>query len=332
MKSDVREIQSISPQIKNPIVAGGDVIEEKRISLEWLVAEYKRLFDIDITYLIPDNCILLSRYRCVASGYRFYEPASIVGDSKFYEKLQQFKWYYMPDKWEFHEALQHIPASDVIKVLEIGSAKGDFMNMLRLHNPNASVTGLELNENAAQEAIGRGLDAIVMSSNIHMRKNMNSYDVVVSFQVLEHVPNPMDILNDAVNMLKVGGKLIVCVPDNSRHAHKSIFLGADLPINMPPHHQGLWDIPSLAYLSKILPLQLNSIIVEPAIYSHHSNSYRGLLKKDLLNRFGKYIGWIIYAIARPFYNHALNHLNIFLPAHSLLAVFIKNITSEDHSV
>jgi hypothetical protein len=147
--------------------------------------------------------------------------------------------------------------------------------------------------------------------------------VGASFQVLEHIANPMDILSDSVNMLKVGGKLIICVPDNSMRAFKSIFVDDSQILNMPPHHQGLWDIPSLAYLNKILPIKLDVIMIEPAIYAHHRNSYRGILKRDLLRRYGKFLGMAIYSVARPFYNHALHHLSKYLPAHSIMAVYTK---------
>jgi 2-polyprenyl-3-methyl-5-hydroxy-6-metoxy-1,4-benzoquinol methylase len=311
-------------RIENPISIDCEAVEELRIEINWLIVEYKKRFGIDISNFIPGNCTQLVRYRCSTSGYRFYQPANIVGDSAFYEHLQKNEWYYMLDKWEFNEALNYIPADSEVKVLEIGSARGDFLNRLRVHNSAANIVGLELNEDAAAEASGRGLNVVVQSTSEHAQDNLSAYDVVVFFQVLEHISNPIEFLNDAISMLKTGGKLIICVPDNSQRAFNSIFVDAENILNMPPHHQGLWDIPSLAYLTKIQPLRLEAIVIEPAIYSHHSKSYRGLLKKDLVENYGKVLGMAMYAVARPFYNHALRHLNKYLPAHTVMAVYNKN--------
>jgi hypothetical protein len=124
-------------------------------------------------------------------------------------------------------------------------------------------------------------------------------------------------------MLKPGGKLLIGVPDNSDRATKSLFVAQENILNMPPHHQGLWDIVSLSYLTHVFPLKLESLKTEPAIASHHSNSYRHLIKASLANRFGKTLGILLYAIGRPFYDHALQHLNKYLPAHSIFAVYVK---------
>jgi len=131
------------------------------------------------------------------------------------------------------------------------------------------------------------------------------------------------LLNDAIHMLKPTGKLIIAVPDNSIRASHSLFVTEDNILNMPPHHQGLWDITSLCHLTKVLPLKLEYIATEPATASNHSNGYRALIKQDLLQRFGKHFGFMVYAFGRPFYNHALNRVNKYLPAHSVLAVYVK---------
>lgn len=307
---------------KTPIT-DGKATEESTIEISWLKAEYQKQFGIDISYLIPSSCTELVRYRCNASGYRFYEPTNIVGDGSFYEHLQKNEWYYKAEKWEFNEALKYIPTDREVKVLEIGAGRGDFLSQLRSHNSAAIGVGIELNQDAANIASARGLKVSVQTTREHAKENSNSYDAVISFQVLEHISNPIDVLADSINLLKEGGKLIVCVPDNSKRAHESIFVHEYSLLNMPPHHQGLWDIPSLSYLAKILPLRLDIIMIEPATYSHHSNAYRSLMKRDLLDRFGIVMGMALYSIARPFYDHALRHLCRYLPAHSILAVYTK---------
>jgi hypothetical protein len=126
-----------------------------------------------------------------------------------------------------------------------------------------------------------------------------------------------------LQLLKPGGRLIIGVPDNSVRAARGIIVGYDSVLNMPPHHQSLWDLPSLAFLAKLFPLRLDALLVEPATASHHSNTYRGLMKQDLRKRLGRVLGYGLYGLGRPFYDHALAQLNPHLPAHTVLAVYTK---------
>jgi len=322
--TEARDLQG-DENILSPIVKDGGVTQERRIDVSELRLAYKRSFDLDIDYLLPEGIEYITQYRCNQSGYRFYSPACIVGDSAFYDKLQEKDWYYESDKWEFREALKHIRKEGRVSVLEIGCARGDFLNMVHNYNVQASLTGLELNEKAAAEGRRRGFHVLTQSSEDHSRTQKADYEVVAGFQVLEHIPSPsmMDFLWGVSSMIKPGGKFIVSVPDNSYRASDSIFVNIEQALNMPPHHQGLWDIPSLAYLTKILPLRLDIIAVEPATAIHRSNSYRGIIKGDLIKRFGSLLGFAIYSVARPFYNHALKHLSKYLPGHTVLAVYSK---------
>lgn len=288
-----------------------------------LVDVYLDNYQCDISKYMDKNLVEVSLYQCLDSGFRFWWPNTIVGDGDFYKKLQEKDWYYKPDKWEFRESLKYIPLYNETSILEIGSARGDFLNLVHQHNPYAKLTGLELNQEAAADARRKGYDVFSRYLADHAKTNQSAYDVVASFQVLEHISKPMDFLRDALVMLKQGGTLIIGVPDNSKRAYPSIFIKPDADLNMPPHHQGLWDIPSLAFLTRVLPIHLGFIAVEPAIASNHSNSYRGLMKGDLIRHYGNILGIGIYALARPFYDHALKHLNKYLPAHTLLAVYRK---------
>ena len=40
----------------------------------------------------------------------------------------------------------------------------------------------------------------------------NSFDVVICSELLEHVPNPPDVLNEVYRVLRPGGLLLICVP------------------------------------------------------------------------------------------------------------------------
>jgi SAM-dependent methyltransferase len=310
-----------STVIRSPITGGTDVVIVRKVDCRNLIAEYKRILNLDISYLTRGHQEL-SLYKCDESGYRFYHPSDVVGDSEFYHRLESYEWYYMSSKWEFEESLKFIKAKSA--VLEIGSGSGAFLRAVMQRIPHAVCTGIEVNQHAADLARSHGINVVLETPSEHIKRHTSSYDVIACFQLLEHIPNPMQFLREGLVLLKHGGLLIIGVPDNSARSAQSIFLTTDNILNMPPHHQGLWDIPSLSFLAKVLPIRLEYMAIEPATAMHRSNSYRGIMKRDLMHRFGKYFGFMIYLVGRPYYNHALKHLNQYLPAHSVLAVFRKN--------
>lgn len=311
-------------KLKSPLTGSSNLTLINSININVVRKMYLDNYGLDIQYLIPEGYEFIERYRCNDSGLEFFYPNSIVGDSDFYNKLQEQTWYYLNNKWEFHEAINEFPQKENLTLLEIGCAKGDFLNIVRSKLPSSTLTGIELNRDAVLEAREKGLNVLEELSSEHSINNECKYDVIVSFQVLEHIANPLEILKDCIRMLKPGGRLIIGVPDNSKRAFPSLIVKSDTDLNMPPHHQGLWGIPSLTYLVRILPISLNNLIIEPAISSNHKNCYRLMIKNTIYKKYGKIFGLVIYAFGLPFIKYSLNRLGNHLPGHTILAVYTKN--------
>jgi hypothetical protein len=91
---------------------------------------------------------------------------------------------------------------------------------------------------------------------------------------------------------------------------------------MPPHHLGLWDAVSLSSLTNIYPLNLENLMVEPAAADNRKNAYRGVIKKDLQDKFGL-LGLAYYLAIRPVLIQTLNRLGSYLPGHTILASYVK---------
>ena len=173
------------------------------IKKEDLIFLNKKLTKEDFSYLIEKD---LNLFECQVCKLKFFAPM-IVGDEKFYNTLQKYDWYYSDVKKEFDVAKKYIQTND--KVLEVGSGKGNFAKYLRLND----YIGLDFSKEAKQLALNNGIkienETIEDFSKIHTEE----FDVVASFQVLEHVKNPTEFIESMLNALKKRGKLIIAVPN-----------------------------------------------------------------------------------------------------------------------
>lgn len=132
-------------KIKSPLTDSSEVKWEKDIDTDFIKEKYLQKFNIDVAPYF-NSIDKISVFVDNNTGYKFYYPYTVSGDDKFYEKLQEFDWYYMPWKWEHQLCAKLVNPGD--KVLEVGCAKGDFLQKLKELKENIDITGLELNESA----------------------------------------------------------------------------------------------------------------------------------------------------------------------------------------
>jgi SAM-dependent methyltransferase len=200
----------------------------------------------------------MSRLRCAECDLIYYDPANF-GDSNFYEELSKFLWYYEESKWEFDEAIKYILKLRPDSLLEIGCGKGVFLDKIRHVIKNAE--GLDINRDALEICKQKGLNVFYPPL-----PSDKSYDMVVLFEVLEHLDNPAEHIRDILKMLNPNGVLIIAVPNP-----EGIFKESSVPVllDMPPHHNTSWSENTFNYLAKINGLEKIGYATEPLRYVHY---------------------------------------------------------------
>jgi len=209
------------------------------LSSQQLIDLYENLVDIR-PYLKGVKSISLHENE---DGLMQWFPA-VLGDGIFYEALSNKIAHYYPDrKTEYTEAVKLVSSSS--RVLEIGCGEGFFGLLV---NPN-NWFGVDINKDALKKVSEKGLNCMQWDLDNNSIQDLpeNEYDIVCSFQAIEHMSNPAKLFTVASSLIGEKGALIVGAP-----SHDSILGMHPLsPLNLPPHHQTWWTDKAL----RLFPLK-----------------------------------------------------------------------------
>jgi len=242
-----------------PLCENTNISIVETIETAELIALYKSSYKTDVRpYFTGMNTLNLC--SCEACQLMFYSPL-VLGDGMFYDMLQKNKNYYPIHKQEFDIAKIYIQKTD--KVLEIGSGAGYFGDLIKVDN----YTGLEFSNDAIEAAHKKGLNIINESLAIHTQHHANSYDVVCSFQVLEHIADPNNFIADCIKCLKPNGKLIFAVPSEGSFLSNA----PNQFLNAPPHHATRWRDATFEKITTLFDVKL--IAIKHDVFWENSRRY-----------------------------------------------------------
>jgi len=92
------------------------------------------------------------------------------------------------------------------RVADFGCGSGDFLKLVQPYCKE--IVGVELQQNYIDELISLGIPS---ANSIDAIKD-SSLDIIVSFHVLEHLPNPLDTLSELIEKIASGGQILIEVP------------------------------------------------------------------------------------------------------------------------
>jgi 2-polyprenyl-3-methyl-5-hydroxy-6-metoxy-1,4-benzoquinol methylase len=276
-----------SPLLNTP---GTRLVEKIPVSI--ILRRYKDELHIDAARFFKTDYVEI--HECLATGFRFYYPFDIAGDDKLYKALQKKdETYYRKWNWEHDTAHRVIKKGD--KVLEVGCGTGSFLE--RLAAEGFDVYGLELNNEAVKVCRQKGLTVYNELLNTHLKNNYQAYDMVCSFQVLEHIPHPRVYIQECIDAVKPGGKIIFAVPNSHPYLFKRDKYHTT---NLPPHHMGLWSEKAFSNLSGYFNMDVVEIKIEELFakkqYLNTFFDYSGFPKLKKVT--GKLPGFVIDTLAR----------------------------------
>jgi SAM-dependent methyltransferase len=128
--------------------------------------------------------------------------------------------------------------SHVESILDVGCSSGDFL----LHWPqDVYKVGVELSDKASSVAKQRGLMVINESvEKIDFRDAQ--FDVVTCYAVLEHLENPLPVIDKLSSLVKSGGLLVILIPSMQNFKANLLFsINYRWHMFSPPEHLNFYS-------------------------------------------------------------------------------------------
>src|SRR5262249_26890404 len=156
---------------------------------------------------------------------------------------------------EFGRTVEFIRARrDGGRLLEIGCAYGFFLQEAK---PFFDVAGIELAADAAARARGAGLAVTTGMADEATLQGLGHFDVMVMLDVIEHLPDPLDMLRLLGRHLAPGGIIVVTTGDFASLLAR--LSGRRWRLMTPPQHLWFFTPDSLSRMARSAGLDCEQV-------------------------------------------------------------------------
>lgn len=157
---------------------------------------------------------------------------------------------------------QHVDLTNK-DVLDVGCGAGILTESL--HAQGARVTGIDASAEVLEVAIERARKRNLSINYVHSTiedymQNAKQFDVITCMELIEHVPDPQQLLNNCAALLKPQGKLFISTINRSPKAYLFAIIGAEYILKLLPKH-------THDYKKFIKPFEMQNLLANAGLHS-----------------------------------------------------------------
>lgn len=224
------------------------------------------------------NCVLPggSLFRCEACGLGYRYPRMKKNElDELYRQGSPSAWTSEPDgraDWKLAKQQIDIRFKGMRDVLDVGCFDGTFLASLDMTRR----FGLEINPAAVERAKQRGVE-ILSEDYESIKGGVVAFDVITSFDVIEHVVDPKAFLESLAGRLREGGFLMISTGNLDAWTWR--IAGGRYWYCAPPEH--------ISFLNRRwfegVAAELGLSVVEMIKFAHKNLSLKDKLRESVAN-------------------------------------------------
>jgi SAM-dependent methyltransferase len=126
--------------------------------------------------------------------------------------------------WKAALTREHPSVLSAASVLDVGSGGGAILRAIA--RPHVRLVGVEISPGAAGAVSAAGFEGVVVDlEHGSLPFASDSFDVVLCYDVFEHLFSPQPVLSEIHRVMKPDGRALLCVPNCLNGFNRLMFLG-----------------------------------------------------------------------------------------------------------
>jgi len=165
--------------------------------------------------------------------------------SRWWDQSSEFKPLHEINPLRLEYINRHAPLANK-RVLDVGCGGGILSESMA--KAGATVTGIDLSEPALEVATLHAMEGGISnvsyeccSAEEYAAKHERSFDIVTCMEMLEHVPEPENIVQSCERLLKPGGVAFFSTLNRNNKSWLMAIVGAEYILNLLPRGTHEWN-------------------------------------------------------------------------------------------
>jgi SAM-dependent methyltransferase len=193
--------------------------------------------------------------RCASCTLEFADPM-FAPSSDWYANLYSTLDLYPSERWEYRVVCESLKPSSV--VLDFGCGSGHFLDLAIQRAQR--VVGIDFSSNCVDAATAKGHEALLGEAGQAWPGRPGEAHHITAFHVLEHLPQPGEVFQQADRLGTADVQLWLAIPSNQRASRR---YGEFDELDAPPHHLTRWTPDALERLGQRHGWSLQGMAFEP---------------------------------------------------------------------